>query len=135
MFDKSTRILVVDDMMMMRKVVKKCLLDFGFSDVTEADDGETAWAVIEKKIAENTPIQLILTDWNMAKMKGIDLLRKVRAFPATQKLPVIMITAESEKNQILEAVAAGMTGYIVKPFTSNSVIEKLKAAHAVIAGK
>lgn len=127
MFPKETKVLVVDDMMTMRKIVKKCLVENGLTNVIEADDGETAWAAIEKAIAENTPVQLILSDWNMPKMKGIDLLKKVRAHATMGKTPFLLITAESEGHQVKEAVTAGVSSYIIKPFTAETVLGKLKA--------
>lgn len=126
MFPKETKVLIIDDMMTMRKLVKKSLVEIGFTNITEADDGETAWPIIEQAQQGGQAFQLIISDWNMPKMKGIDLLRKVRATEAIKKTPFVLLTAESESTQIKEAIAAGVTNYIIKPFTPTIIADKLK---------
>ncbi len=128
MFQPDTRILVVDDMMTMRKLVRKALTELGFSNIMEAPDGEMAWSKINDTVAINTPFQLIVCDWNMPNMKGIDLLKKVRAFPPMSGVAFILLTAESEKEQVVEAMQAGVSEYLLKPFTKNMLAEKLKLA-------
>ncbi len=119
------RILVVDDMLTMRKLVKKCLLDFGFTQISEADDGETAWPLISEAADSGSPFRLIVSDWNMPKLKGIDLLRKVRAGDKTKAIPFVLLTAEAEQHQVAEAVSAGVSNYITKPFTPALLKEKV----------
>ncbi len=126
MFPANTKVLVVDDMKTMRKIVIKSLKDIGFSDITDADDGETAWPLIEQAAAA-TPFQLIISDWNMPKLKGIDLLRKVRGHATAKNTPFILLTAETEKTQIIEAIQAKVNNYITKPFTADTLKEKLLA--------
>lgn len=131
MFPANTKILIIDDMLTMRKIVRKCLIELGFQDVTEADDGATGWPLLEKAAAEGAPFQLVISDWNMPKLQGIDLLKQVRANPQLKKTPFILLTAESEKTQVVQALQAGVSNYIVKPFTPQVLSEKLKQAWAV----
>lgn len=131
MFSPSTRVLVVDDMMTMRKLVIKSLREIGFTDFIEAADGRLGW---EQLSGSNPPVGLIVSDWNMPNATGIDLLKRVRAESKYKHLPFVLITAESEKTQVAEAVQAGVTNYIVKPFTTDIVKEKLEAAHKKVSG-
>lgn len=135
MFPADTRILVIDDMMTMRKIVRKNLTDMGFTSIAEADDGETAWPMIQKAATEGKPYQLIISDWNMPKLKGIDLLRQVRALESIKTTPFVLLTAEAEKTQILEALKAGVTNYITKPFTPATLGEKIKAVYDKVTKK
>ena len=130
MFDNSTRILVVDDMLTMRKLVGKVCKDIGFTDITEAADGNLAWQAI---LAATPPIGLIISDWNMPNCSGIDLLRKIRSDQKFGKLPFILVTAEAEQSQIIEAVKAGVSNYVVKPFTADVLKQKLEQVHTKIA--
>jgi two-component system chemotaxis response regulator CheY len=123
MFPANTRILVVDDMMTMRKIVTKGLKDLGFSDIQEAADGNLAWTVLD---ASNPPIQLIVSDWNMPNCSGLDFLRKLRADERFKKTPFVMLTAEAEAHQVKEAIVAGVTNYITKPFTGDTLKQKLE---------
>ena len=111
MFDLNIRILVVDDSIIMRKVIVKCLHLYGARNLVEAADGRAA-----KKIIDRGGIELVLSDWNMPRMYGIDLLREVRANAATGKLPFIMISAEAQPHLIAEARAAKVSYYVIKPF-------------------
>jgi len=120
MFDKDISILVVDDFSTMRRIIKNILRDVGFNNVKEADDGSTGWEAIQK----NT-FDLIVTDWNMPIMTGLELLKKIRANDATKHLPVLMVTAETKKEQIIVAAQSGVNGYIVKPFTAATLKAKL----------
>jgi two-component system chemotaxis response regulator CheY len=126
MFDLSTRILVVDDMLTMRKLVGKVCKDIGFTDITEAADGNLAWQALN---AASPPIGLIISDWNMPNCSGIDLLRKIRSDAKYGKLPFILVTAEAEQSQIIEAVKAGVSNYVVKPFTADVLKQKLEQVH------
>ena len=125
--DTSLRVLVVDDMMTMRKIVSKNLKAIGFTDLIEADDGIPAWKILEEQLAANTPIQFVVSDWNMPGMTGLDLLKKVRGHEAMKKIPFLMVTAEGEKENIIAAVQAGVSNYIIKPFTPQTLQEKIAA--------
>ena len=119
--DKNMRILIVDDFSTMRRIVKNLLADLGYANVAEADDGNTALPMLKAG-----GFQFVVTDWNMPGMTGIDLLKAIRAEPTMKALPVLMVTAESQREQILEAAKAGVNGYIIKPFTAQSLAEKLQ---------
>jgi len=118
--DKSMNVLVVDDFSTMRRIVKNLLVEIGFSNIEEADDGNTALPILEKG-----GIDFLVTDWNMPGMPGIDLLKAVRADPKLSSLPVLMVTAEAKREQIMEAAQAGVNGYVVKPFTADTLREKV----------
>ena len=114
------RVLVVDDFATMRRIVKNILRQVGFNNVVGADDGTTAWEVLNKD-----KIEFIVSDWNMPKMTGIDLLRKVRASEEFGDLPFLMVTAEAQQENIIEAVQAKVSTYIVKPFTAETMKQKI----------
>lgn len=118
--DKNMKILVVDDFSTMRRIVKNLLRDLGFNNTVEADDGLTALPILKKG-----GIDFVVTDWNMPGMQGIDLLKEIRKDGDLKHLPVLMITAEAKREQIVEAAQAGVNGYIVKPFTAATLKEKL----------
>lgn len=118
--DKNIRILIVDDFSTMRRIIKNLLNDLGFHNTAEADDGTTALAALRAG-----QFELVITDWNMPGMTGTDLLRAIRSDPKLAKLPVLMVTAEAKREQIIEAAQAGVNGYIVKPFTAQTLQEKL----------
>ena len=117
------KILVVDDFSTMRRIVRNLLVELGFSNplIQEADDGENALALMR-----TTAFDMVVTDWNMPNMTGIDLLRAIRAEPKWKGLPVLMVTAENHREQIIAAAQAGVNGYIVKPFTAITLREKLE---------
>ncbi len=119
-YDKSMRVLVVDDFSTMRKIVKNILRQLGFTNIVEADDGSTAWEVLNK---DN--IDFIVSDWNMPIMSGIDLLRKVRGSEEYADIPFLMVTAEAQQENIIEAVQAKVSNYIVKPFTPETMGQKI----------
>ena len=119
-YDKKMRILVVDDLSTMRKIIKNILRQLGLENVVEADDGTTAWEVLNK---DN--IDFIISDWNMPKMTGIELLRKVRASEEYSDIPFLMVTAEAQQENIIEAVQAKVSNYIVKPFTQETLGQKI----------
>lgn len=131
MFDPKTRVLIIDDMMTMRKIVSKICKDLGFTDITEAADGNLAWAELQKA---TPPIQLVISDWNMPNCSGLELVKRVRADPKYAKVPFLMVTAESEKHQIVEAIQAGVSNYVVKPFSADTLKEKLEAVHKKVSG-
>ena len=118
--DKNMKILIVDDFSTMRRIIKNLLRDLGFTNTTEADDGNTAFPILKAG-----GIDFLVTDWNMPGMTGIDLLKKVRADSELSSMPVLLVTAEQKREQIVEAAEAGVNGYIVKPFTAQTLKEKL----------
>ena len=120
MSDPKMKFLVVDDFSTMRRIVRNLLKELGFTNVDEAEDGVIALQKL--KAAE---FDFVVTDWNMPNMTGIELLRAIRADAALKGLPVLMITAEAKKENIIEAAQAGASGYIVKPFTAGTLGEKL----------
>jgi two-component system chemotaxis response regulator CheY len=119
------KILVVDDMSTMRKIIKNMLGQIGFTNITEADDGATAWPKMESAIKEGSPYEFIVSDWNMPQMSGLDLLKKIRETPGLEKLPFLMITAEAEQGNVVIAVKAGVSNFIVKPFSAAVLKEKI----------
>ncbi len=125
MIDTSLKVLVVDDMSTMRRIIKNVLKQIGFSDLVEAENGQDA---LNKLQAGD--IGFIVSDWNMPVMQGIDLLRAVRADPDLKHLPFLMVTAEAQKDNIIEAVQAGVSNYVVKPFTAEALQAKLEKIFA-----
>jgi two-component system chemotaxis response regulator CheY len=119
--DKNMKILVVDDFSTMRRIIKNLLRDLGFTNTDEADDGNTALPMLQ-----SGKYDFLITDWNMPGMTGIDLLRAVRADGALKTLPVLMVTAEAKRDQIVAAAQAGVNGYVVKPFTAAVLKEKIE---------
>lgn len=118
--NKDMKILIVDDFSTMRRIIKNLLRDLGFVNTSEADDGTTALPMLQ-----GGKYDFLVTDWNMPGMQGIDLLKAVRADPNLASIPVLMVTAESKKDQIVEAAQAGVNGYVVKPFTALTLKEKI----------
>jgi two-component system chemotaxis response regulator CheY len=118
--DKNIKVLVVDDFSTMRRIVKNLLRDLGFTNISEADDGSTALPMLKEGSFE-----FVVTDWNMPGMQGIDLLKAIRADSNLSHIPVLMVTAEAKKEQIIMAAQAGVNGYIVKPFTAATLKTKL----------
>ncbi|OOZ37253.1 chemotaxis response regulator CheY [Solemya velesiana gill symbiont] len=118
--DKNMKILIVDDFSTMRRIIKNLLRDLGYLNTHEADDGTTALPMLQAG-----GFDFLITDWNMPGMTGISLLKAVRADPQLTTLPVLMVTAESKREQIIEAAQAGVNGYVVKPFTAATLEEKI----------
>jgi two-component system chemotaxis response regulator CheY len=114
------KFLIVDDFATMRRMVKSVLNELGYSNVTEADDGSTALPLLR-----DGDFDFLITDWNMPGMPGLDLLKAVRVIPKLAKLPVLMLTAEAKRDQIVEAAQAGVNGYVIKPFTADVLKKKL----------
>ncbi|ARD23198.1 histidine kinase [Shewanella sp. 10N.286.51.B7] len=114
------KILIVDDFSTMRRIIKNLLRDLGFNNTQEADDGSTALPMLQK-----SEFDFVVTDWNMPGMQGIDLLKAIRADDSLKHLPVLMVTAEAKREQIIAAAQAGVNGYVVKPFTAATLKEKL----------
>jgi len=120
MADPKMKFLVVDDFSTMRRIVRNLLKELGFTNVDEAEDGAIA---LQKLNSES--FEFVVTDWNMPNMDGLTLLQTIRSTPSLQHLPVLMVTAEAKKENIIAAAQAGASGYIVKPFTSATLSEKL----------
>jgi two-component system, chemotaxis family, chemotaxis protein CheY len=118
--DLAMDVLVVDDFATMRRILKNILRQIGFTSISEAEDGTSALTMLKKK-----KFDLILCDWNMPEMPGIELLKQVRADDGLKDIPFVMITAEAKKENILAAVQAGVSNYVVKPFTAEIISEKL----------
>jgi len=123
------KILIVDDFSTMRRIVKNLLRDLGFTNTAEADDGSTALPMLQQG-----DFDFLVTDWNMPGMTGIDLLKKVRADERLRHLPVLMVTAEAKREQIVAAAQAGVNGYVVKPFTAAVLKEKIEKIFERVEG-
>jgi two-component system, chemotaxis family, chemotaxis protein CheY len=121
MADKNLKFLVVDDFSTMRRIVRNLLKELGYTNVDEAEDGVAALL----KLRGGGGFQFVVTDWNMPNMTGIELLKNIRADASLKHLPVLMITAEAKKENIIEAAQNGASGYIVKPFTAGTLEEKM----------
>lgn len=119
--DKDLKILIVDDLSAMRRIIKNMFSDLGYTNIAEADDGQTALSELKAG-----GIDFLVTGWNMPGMSGLELLKAVRSDPDAQSLPVLMITAEAKREQILEAANAGVDGYVIKPFTKETLKEKIE---------
>ncbi len=121
MINFGMKVLVVDDFSTMRRIIKNTLRQIGFTNIEEAEDGQKAYArlIVEK-------FDFIVSDWNMPNMTGIELLRKVRSTPQTKDIPFLMVTAEAKQENIVEAIKAGVSNYIVKPFNVATLDEKIK---------
>jgi len=119
--DLGLNVLVVDDFATMRRILKKILKEIGFTNISEAEDGAAALRAMK-----NGDVGLVISDWNMPNMSGLDLLKEVRADEGMKDLPFVMVTAEAQKSRVIEAVQAGVSNYIMKPFTAETVKEKLK---------
>jgi two-component system, chemotaxis family, chemotaxis protein CheY len=120
MSDPKMKFLVVDDFSTMRRIVRNLLKELGYTNVDEAEDG----AVALQKL-QGGGFDFVVTDWNMPNMTGIELLQAIRSSPQLKELPVLMITAEAKKENIIMAAQAGASGYIVKPFTAATMGEKM----------
>ena len=119
--DTSIKVLIVDDFATMRRILKNILKQIGFKNLLEADDGTTALEVLEKQ-----SVDLVISDWNMPKMTGLELLKILRADKRYARIPFLMVTAEAQKQNVIEAVQAGVSNYVVKPFTAEAISEKLE---------
>ncbi len=119
-YDTKMKVLVVDDFSTMRRIVKNILRQLGFENIVEADDGETAVRKLESE-----RIDFVVSDWNMPKMSGLELLKWVRSHDEFKDMPFLMVTAEAQKENVLEAVKAKVSNYIVKPFTAETLAEKI----------
>jgi two-component system chemotaxis response regulator CheY len=118
--DLNMKVLVVDDFATMRRILRNILKQIGFKNIIEADDGKSALKDLKKE-----KVDLILCDWNMPEMSGIELLKNVKSDDELKGIPFVMVTAEAQKDNIVDAVKAGVSNYIVKPFTAETITEKL----------
>ena len=118
--DPNMKILVVDDMSSMRRIIKNTLKQLGYPNTDEAEDGHKALEMVH-----NAPFDLVVSDWNMPNMNGLDLLKAIRQDPKLSALPVLMVTTEAEMDHILEAIRSGVNSYILKPFTPETMKEKI----------
>ena len=128
MTNPNMKILIVDDFSTMRRIIKNLLRDLGFTNTDEADDGLTGLPMLQKGNYD-----FLVTDWNMPGMTGLDLLKAVRADERLKNLPILMVTAEAKREQIIEAAQAGVSGYVVKPFTAATLKEKIEKIFERIA--
>ncbi len=123
------KLLVVDDSSTMRRIIKNTLQRLGYKDILEGEDGVQGWNVLN----ENTDVGMLITDWNMPEMNGLELVKKVRADARFKDLPIIMVTTEGGKAEVITALKAGVNNYIVKPFTPQVLKEKLAAVLGIEA--
>lgn len=130
MFVPETRFLVVDDFKTMRSIVKRSLQQMGYQVVTEAEDGKQAFDLIQRAYIEGKPFECVISDWNMPNMTGLELLKKCRAEEWMKNMPFVLVTAENEQKQVVDAAMAGVSNYIVKPFTPADFQKKLGLAYA-----
>ncbi|MBA3026224.1 MAG: response regulator [Sulfurimonas sp.] len=121
------KLLVVDDSSTMRRIIKNTLARLGYNDILEGGDGLEGWAAIDA----NPDVEMLITDWNMPEMNGLELVKKVRADARFKDLPIIMVTTEGGKAEVITALKAGVNNYIVKPFTPQVLKEKLAAVMGV----
>ncbi len=127
MFPKSTRILIVDDMPAIRELLRSYLKELGYLDVMEASNGREAIQELIKSQAQGSLIHLVIADWNMPEMDGLALLKEVRESEHWSEMPFILLTSESEKSLVTQAIMAGVSQYIVKPFSQKIVAAKMQA--------
>ena len=119
--DLNMKVLVVDDFATMRRILKNILKQIGFTKIIDADDGSTALAMLKKD-----KVDLIISDWNMPKVSGLELLKAVRSDESIKDMPFLMVTAEAQKDSVVQAIQAGVSNYVVKPFTPDAIKEKLE---------
>ncbi len=129
MFASNTKILIVDDMMTMRKIVSKALKNLEFADITECKNGNEAWEALQSGL-----FQLVISDWNMPECTGLELLERVRSSDL-DKIPFVLLTAEAEAEQVTEALQKGVDNYIVKPFSVDTLKAKLEQTFAKVQGR
>ena len=126
MFPKTIRILVVDDMAAMRMRISNQIKGFGFTHIDQAENGQQAWEKIESSLKEGNPFKLVVSDWNMPELSGVELLEKLRNTYKYKNLPFLMVTAEGEKEQVIRAIKSGVSDYVVKPVSKEDLEKKLE---------
>jgi two-component system, chemotaxis family, chemotaxis protein CheY len=129
MFPKKTRILIADDAEIIREVVLQFFKELGFEDLETAEDGEQAWERIRQAHSDGNPFELVISDFSMPRMDGFALLKQVRGNPNFRELPFILLTAESDREKVMEAIALGVSQFVVKPFNLGTFTEALKSAY------
>jgi two-component system chemotaxis response regulator CheY len=129
MFNPNTKFLVVDDFSTMRKIIKKVLDELGYKNVVEAVDGKNALDVLRDQHSKNTPVEFVISDWNMPVMLGIDLLIACRNDADFKSIPFMLVTAESEQGQIIAAAKAGVSEYVIKPFNGATLKTKIERVY------
>jgi two-component system chemotaxis response regulator CheY len=122
MLDQNMKILTVDDFSTMRRIIRNMLRQLGYTNIVEAEDGAEALSLLQRE-----KVDFVISDWNMPNMSGLDLLKAIRADENLKPLPVLLVTAEALKENVLEAVKAGVNNYVVKPFTAETLKEKIDA--------
>ncbi len=127
MFEKDIKVLIVDDMATMRRIIKSLLEQLGFKNIDEAEDGAVAFEKLKKGNYD-----LVITDWNMPNMTGLELVQEIRKDPQLKEIPVLMVTAEAKKENVIAAIKAGVNNYIVKPFTAETLKEKLEKIYVAL---
>ncbi len=130
MFKPDTKFLVVDDFATMRKIIKKVLMELGYSQIEEADDGKPGLAAMQAAAQSGKPFGFVISDWNMPGMTGIEFLKAAKADPNLRSTPFMLVTAESEQKNIIEAAQAGVSDYVVKPFNAQTLRAKLERVYA-----
>ena len=130
MFEVNTKILIVDDMRTIRLAIKHKLKQLGLENITEADDGASAWPLLLEAHGSGQPFQLVLSDWNMPSMHGNELLKKVREHPELKLTPFMLLATEQEQEHVKKAVKLGVNNYVTKPFTLDTLKERLETVHA-----
>ncbi len=128
MFPSETRILLAEDTEITRAILKQMLQKLGFKRITEVDNGASAWEEIERALRSQSPFKLAIIDWKMPAMNGLELLKKIHSYEETKNLPFILLTSNIDKEHVVEAIKAGVTGYIAKPFPVAVLEKKLKEA-------
>src|SRR6185312_10853138 len=126
MFPPSTKFLVVDDFATMRKIIKKVLTELGYTNIEEAEDGKPAFQLIQDSKASGQPFDFVISDWNMPGMSGLELLKACKATTDFKNMPFMLVTAESEQKNIVEAAKNGVSDYVVKPFNAMTLKGKLE---------
>ena len=129
MFDPKTKFLVIDDLKTMRMIVKKTIAGMGYTNVIDAEDGVQGYDALMKAQESGDPVQCVVSDWNMPNMTGLELLKKVRVHEFYKAVPFVLVTAENEQSQVIEAAKAGVSNYIVKPFTPADFQTKLQQVY------
>lgn len=129
MFDKKTRILIVDDAEIIRQVIRQFFAELGYENVETVEDGEKAWERLRSSLTEGKPFELIISDYSMPRMDGFALLKHLRAQPVFRETPFIMLSAESDREKVMEAIQLGVSQFVVKPFNLATFSEALKAAY------
>jgi two-component system chemotaxis response regulator CheY len=128
MIPRDIKVLIVDDMPTIRDLVKSQLKSLGFKTILEAADGEAALNLLIQHDLSGERVRLIISDWNMPKMSGLDFLKKVRSAEQWSNLPFVLLTSETERDQVTEAILSGVSQYVVKPFTPKAFEEKITSA-------